>query len=53
MRHRLDSRGLLALFSALLLTLSLACSGPDAAAEGGEDGEAAAEKQADSADEAG
>ncbi len=48
MRHRLDSRGLLALLSALLLTLSLACSGPDASAEGGGDGKAAAEKQSDS-----
>ena len=47
MRHRLDTRGLLALLSVLLLTLSLACSGPEASAEGGEDGEASAEKQAD------
>lgn len=42
MRHRLDIRGLLALFCALLLTLSLACGRPGDS--GGEDGEQAAEE---------
>ncbi len=40
MRHRLDKRALLALLSALLLTVSLACDRSGASADGGEDGEA-------------
>ena len=39
MRHRLDIRALLALWIALLLTLSLACGRPGASADGDEDGE--------------
>lgn len=49
MRHRLDTRALLALLSALLLTLSLACGGPGASAEGDGDGEdQAAQEETDS-----
>ena len=47
MRYRLDTRGLMALLTALLLTLSLACGGPDASAEGGDEGEASAKQDAD------
>lgn len=49
MRHRLDTRGLLAALSALLLTLSLACGRPADSADGGEDGgEQAAAEETDS-----
>ena len=49
MRHRLDTRALLAQLSALLLTLSLACGGPGASAEGDRDGEnQAAQEETDS-----
>ncbi len=39
MRHRLDTRGLLALLAALLITLSLACARAGDSAEGGEGGD--------------
>ena len=43
MRHRPESTALLAIFSLLLLIFSLACGGPGASAEGGEDGDEAAQ----------
>ena len=45
MRHRLDIRALLALATVVLLTLSLACGGPGASAESGEDDEPSAQEK--------
>ena len=51
MRHRLDTRGLLALLSALLLTLSLACGRPGASAGDGDGGGSSAQEETDGEDD--
>ncbi len=54
MRHRLDTRALLALLSALLLTLSLACGRPGASAGDGDNGGGgSAQEEGDSQEENG